>query len=89
MVNQYVVLAYAVVRDHFVCYKTKPCRRLVPSTSSVKYNRLNVEAHLLHSAVLAERRRWVGLDEEQGDVTLARLDLKTQIASYDVYLYLL
>jgi len=50
---------------------------------------LNVEAHLLHSAVLSERRRWVGLDEEQGDVRLARLDLKTQIASYDVYLYLL
>jgi len=61
----------------------------VPSTSPAKYNRLNAETHLLHSAVLAERRRWVGLDEEQGDVRLARLDLKTQIASYDVYLYLL
>lgn len=73
----------------FVCYKTKPCHRLVPSTSPAKYNRLNAETHLLHSAVLAERRRWVGLDEEQGDVRLARLDLKTQIASYDVYLYLL
>jgi hypothetical protein len=62
----------------------------VPSTSPARYNRLNVETHLLHSPrILAEQRRWVGLDEEQGDVRLARLDLKTPIASYDVYLYLL